>query len=82
VVDLGRGPVPVFTAIDLREYRYYRTRAGAAGALDYRGGAGLAAHVRGLFSNFQNYGDRWVHSPARARFRPDTGRQPAIPCSV
>jgi TonB-dependent receptor len=68
VVDLGSGPVPVFTALDLREYRYYRTRAGAAGGLDYRGGAGSSAYVRGLFSNFQNYGDRWVYSPAAGDF--------------
>src|SRR5262245_12772105 len=68
VVDLGSGPVPVFTAIDLREYRYYRTRVGAAGSLDYRGRPGTTAYVRGLFSNFQNYGDRWVYAPGAGDF--------------
>ena len=68
IVDVGSGPVPAFTALDLREYRYYRTRAGAAGGLDYRGGAGSSAYVRGLFSNFHNYGDRWVYSPGAGDF--------------
>ena len=64
----GTGLVPAFTAIDLREYRYYRTRAGGAGGVDYRGSAGSTFYVRGLFSNFQNYGDRWVYSPGAGDF--------------
>ena len=68
MVDAGDGLVPAFTAIDLREYRYYRTRAGGAGGVDYRGSAGSTFYVRGLFSNFQNYGDRWVYSPGAGDF--------------
>jgi TonB-dependent receptor len=68
VVDLGQGPIPVYTAIDLREYRYYRTRVGAAGGVDYRGQSGWTAQIRGLFSNFKNYGDRWIYAPGAGDF--------------
>jgi len=68
VVDVGAGPVPAFTAIDLREYRYYRSRVGLAGGADYRARGGSSAYVRGLFSNFHNYGDRWVYAPSAGDF--------------
>ena len=68
VVDFGAGPVPAYTAIDLREYRYYRTRVGAAASGDYRATGGSTAHLRGLFSNFKNYGDRWVYAPGAGDF--------------
>ena len=66
--DFGQGPVPVVAALDLREYRYYRSRVGFAGAMDYRLRGGNSAYVRGLFSNFKNYGDRWVYSPEAGDF--------------
>ncbi len=49
-------------AIDIREYRYYRTRWGLAGSTDYKLGDGSNIYARGIFSDFQNYGDRWVYS--------------------
>ncbi|HLK05187.1 MAG TPA: TonB-dependent receptor [Candidatus Acidoferrum sp.] len=49
-------------AIDIREYRYYRTRWGLAGSTDYKLGDGSNIYARGLLSDFQNYGDRWVYS--------------------
>ncbi len=61
-VDLGSGPIPVQTAIDLREYRYQRTRFGFAGGLDYQIQPGSSLSFQGLFSEFHNYGDRWVYS--------------------
>jgi TonB-dependent receptor len=48
--------------IDLREYRYYRSRWGLAGSADYKLGEGSNIYMRGLYSDFQNYGDRWVYS--------------------
>ena len=59
---------PVVSAIDLREYRYDRSRVGFAGGVDYRLRQGTSAYVRGLFSNFKNYGDRWVYSPGAGDF--------------
>jgi TonB-dependent receptor len=55
----GRGPVPVYTGIHLREYQYRRNRYGFAGSLDYRLGNGSSAYVRGLFSEFKDFGDTW-----------------------
>jgi TonB-dependent receptor len=49
-------------AIDIREYRYYRTRWGLAGSADYKLGDGSNLYMRALYSDFQNYGDRWVYS--------------------
>ena len=49
-------------AIDVREYRYYRSRWGLEGSADYRLAPGSDVYVRYLYSNFKNYGDRWVYS--------------------
>lgn len=51
-----------FEAIDIREYRYYRSRWGLAGSLDYKPSDGSTIYIRGLYSDFHNYGDRWVYS--------------------
>src|SRR3984893_16386229 len=55
----GRGPVPVYTGIHLREYQYRRHRYGFAGSLDYRLSNGGIAFIRGLFYEFKDYGDTW-----------------------
>ena len=49
-------------AQDIREYRYNRSRWGLAGSMDRKLGEGSNIYFRGLFSNFKNYGDRWVYS--------------------
>jgi TonB-dependent receptor len=49
---------------DLRDYAYYRTRFGFEGAVDYRLSDASSVYIRGLYSHFDNYGDRWVYSPA------------------
>jgi TonB-dependent receptor len=66
--DFGNGPVPVVTGIDVREYLYRRARWGAAGGLDYRLAAGSEAYLRGLFSQFNNYGTTWFYSPGAGDF--------------
>src|SRR5580693_3292929 len=48
---------------DIRLYTYYRTRYGFSGAVDYRLGDSSSIYVRGLYSHFDNYGDRWVLTP-------------------
>jgi TonB-dependent receptor len=49
-------------AMDIREYRYFRSRWGLDGALDYSLGEGSNIYLKGLYSDFHNYGDRWVYS--------------------
>src|SRR2546426_2746807 len=51
-----------FEAADIREYRYYRSRWGLAGSADYKLAEGSNIYIRGLYSDFKNYGDRWVYS--------------------
>jgi TonB-dependent receptor len=51
-----------FDAMDIREYKYYRTRYGVAGSTDYQLGEGSNVYLRGMFSEFHNFGDRWVYS--------------------
>src|SRR5216684_2183847 len=58
----GGSTARYFEAIDIREYRYYRSRWGLAGSGDYKLGDGSNIYVRGLYSDFHNYGDRWVYS--------------------
>jgi TonB-dependent receptor len=57
--DFGSGPVPVYTGIHIREYIFRRNRYGFAGTLDYRLKNGSSAYVRGLFSEFKDFGDTW-----------------------
>ncbi len=49
---------------DLREYRYYRTRYGFAGSSDYKFSDNSNIYVHGLYSHFDNFGDRWVYTPS------------------
>jgi TonB-dependent receptor len=62
--NLSALPVATYNAIDLREYRYYRERWGFAGGVDYKPSEGSNLYLRGLYSHFNNFGDRWVYSPS------------------
>ncbi len=59
---------PTYGGIDIREYRYYRTRYGFAGSVDYKLGELSGLYVRTIYSHFNNYGDRWVYSPSFGSF--------------
>lgn len=48
--------------MDIREYQYFRSRWGLAGSVDYRVGTDSDIYVRGLYSDFHNYGDRWAYT--------------------
>jgi len=51
-----------FDQADIREYAYYRSRWGLAGSADYKPSDGSTIYIRGLYSDFHNYGDRWVYT--------------------
>lgn len=60
--DLGFA-TPYYDSMDLREYRYKRTRYGFAGSLDYKlkdPASGLYLHY--FYSDFKDYGDKWVYT--------------------
>ena len=51
-----------FESIDIRQYQSYRSRTGLTGSGDYQLSNNSNIHVRGLYSDFKNYGSRWVYS--------------------
>jgi TonB-dependent receptor len=51
-----------FDAQDIREYQYFRSRWGLNGGADYRAGEGSDVFLKWFYSDFKNYGDRWVYS--------------------
>jgi TonB-dependent receptor len=53
---------PHYDSMDLRDYMYYRTRWGLSGSNDYRVGQGSNIAVRGLYSTFRNWGQKWVYT--------------------
>src|ERR1700682_4170096 len=48
--------------LDTRDYAYYRTRYGFATGIDYRLGPASTAYVKGLYSDFHDFGDTWVYT--------------------
>lgn len=48
--------------MDVREYEYFRSRWGLAVTVDYRIADGSAIYLRGLYSDFKNYGNRWAYT--------------------
>ena len=50
------------TGMDLRQYQYFRTRWGLAGSADYKISDASNVYVRAFYSDFHNYGDRFVYS--------------------
>ena len=53
---------PHYDSIDLRDYKYYRTRWGLTGSTDYKINDSSSVFIRGLFSTFRNWGQKWVYS--------------------
>ena len=52
---------PHYDSMDLRDYQYYRTRWGFTGSTDYKVNNGTALALRGLYSTFRNWGQKWVY---------------------
>src|SRR6266403_6255526 len=72
VTSTGNGDfadgVPVFYGEDIRQYWYDRTRFGFAGSADYKLGKASLAYVRGLFSQFYDYGENWNYTVNPGQF--------------
>ena len=58
--------------MDIREYTFYRHRYGFVGSADYKLGQNSLAYLRGLFSNFLDYGDDWIITPSVGTFTSQT----------
>jgi TonB-dependent receptor len=72
----GTGLTPVFCGSDNRRYQYQRSRVGAAAGADYRLPGGGALYLRGLYSEFKNYGFRWRTSAEPGSFLDPTITNP------
>ena len=48
---------------DERSYNYYRTRYGFTTGIDYNVKPGTSVYVKGLYSDFHDYGDTFVYTP-------------------
>jgi TonB-dependent receptor len=59
--DLEPGPV-LLGGYDQRDYQYYRSRVGFAGTADYRLSNTSSIYLKGLYSLFHNYGNRWDYN--------------------
>ena len=59
--DVEPGPV-VLGGYDARDYQYYRSRLGFAGTVDYRLNDTSNIYLKGLYSLFHNYGNRWDYN--------------------
>jgi TonB-dependent receptor len=69
VVSLPDGSsLSTHTGADYRNYSYDRSRYGFAGDLDYRLGLDSVLYLKGFFSQFRNYGDRWVTTATVGNF--------------
>ncbi len=54
---------PIYDNNTIREYRYYRNRWGYAGSTDYKISQFSSIYLRGIYSNLQDYGDKWYYEP-------------------
>ncbi len=72
----GGGVKPVFFGAAIREHWYDRTRFGFAGSADYKLGKGSVAYVRGLVSQFYDYGENWNYNVGVGNF---AGATPTTP---
>jgi TonB-dependent receptor len=59
--DVEPGPV-VLGGYDQRDYQYYRSRRGFAGTVDYKFSDTSNIYLKGLYSLFHNYGNRWDYN--------------------
>jgi len=51
-----------FDTQDIREYQYKRSRWGLTGSADYKLSESSDIYIRGIFSSFRDYGDKWAYT--------------------
>src|ERR1700730_5098017 len=60
---------------DLRSYSYYRTRYGFDGGVDYNLTPGTSVYIKGLYSDFHDFGETWVYTTNAGATAAVTGSQ-------
>jgi TonB-dependent receptor len=61
-VPSSNSVTPHYDSMDQRDYMYYRTRWGLTGSVDYKLNEGSGIYLRGLYSTFRNWGQKWVQT--------------------
>jgi TonB-dependent receptor len=51
-----------FDSQDIRQYAYHRSRWGITGSGDYKIGEGSDIYIRGIYSDFKDYGNKWAYT--------------------
>ena len=84
-IDAGYS-APTYDSLDLREYRYQRTRWGLAGGADDRLSKDSDIYLHYLYSDFKDYGNKWVYTlnddvcqPGTAGCNPNSPISPDLP---
>jgi TonB-dependent receptor len=72
---------PFYDSNTIREYRYYRTRYGYDGSLDYRVNDSTGIYARGFFSDLKDWGDKWYYAPQSAAIT-GTAANPVLPTAT
>src|SRR5579864_479274 len=72
---LGGITYPTFAGEDLRTYKYYRTRYGFSPEIDYMLKPGSSIYLKGLYSDFHDYGETYVYTPNAGNLVAANGNQ-------
>lgn len=72
---LGGITYPTFAGEDLRTYRYHRTRYGFSPEIDYVLKPGSSIYLKGLYSDFHDYGETYVYTPNAGNLVAANGNQ-------
>lgn len=54
---------PIYDNNTIREYRYYRSRWGYTGNVDYKINDSTGIYFKSIYSNLKDYGDKWYYEP-------------------
>jgi TonB-dependent receptor len=63
VIAFNGNNYPYFSTADLRTYKYYRTRYGFSPEVDYVFKPGSSIYLKGMYSDFHDFGETWVYTP-------------------
>jgi TonB-dependent receptor len=72
---LGTTNYPAFAGEDLRTYKYYRTRYGFSPEVDYVLKPGSTIYLKGLYSDFHDFGETYVYTPNAGNLVSANGNQ-------
>lgn len=69
---------PFYDNDTIREYRYYRTRYGYDGSLDYRVNNNTGIYAHAFYSDLKDWGDKWYYEPVSSAIG-GTAAAPVLP---